>query len=1288
MGSSGTDDPLLEGMTVALTRSWTRSGHRRGPAARLLTGTLALVMATGGLLAGGLATAGTASAATQGVTTTLVINGGQTYNGVPVVKSGDTETLQMQYDNTVVPGSTVKIKLGDNVTLGALPPGNTAVTSIVKDPNDPGTVDITFANPFPPDVNQGVMSLNFTINNVAVSKPDQLTWSVDGAAQSQNVIILKPGDTPQNVTDSQAKSESGNYNGLVTVDASGTVHIAESAVGKKLNYTLTASTTTANASYPISDQLPSGLAYVAGSFAATLTTWDANGLNKTTSSYPFAPTVGTSSFTGTANLPADSVLQVTYQAAIPDDTARAALEAQLQTKYDAIGPAGGTFSVALTNTATIDGHPKTATVTLRGTKAGPSKPNLGNAFGKTSDWSTQNITPNADGSLTPPVDITYTLTANLSQWDGSNEYKTLTGNVVISDPLPAQATWNTADASFLTATGITLTQAATCPSAAAFAADAYVGQWCVSGQTLLVNVGQNNTTKASIQAKAQLTTVTGLPAGVTTVQGGKAYVLGNSAAFAYTSTDAPHTYNATRNVTVVNRGDGTNGYNDPAVFTKTTTPSLVSVNPGQSTTINYVFTVFANKGVAPADVHLVDPVDPNVFDTSNVAAIGASLTGKYGATTLTAADFTLTQDGNGALVVALSAAGKAVVGAGDGSTWTVNLPLPTKPVIGKQTIPITNKATLYAPDNTPLYWSQAVSSMSSYGNEAEVRKTVYNDTSKTWTTNLRAQLDANGNLVQDKFVYQVQFIPHGGYNNVVIVPVRDVLPAGETFLGFVQADASGAPTGAPTAGPVDVGGNVQASYNAADGTMSLTQKSGTLLDASEPITAYFSVQITNFTADVPIVNKIGTASATITPTNGYPLTIAKQDSTNQNAVINDPHARFQLKDSAGHVVVDNIFVSNGYLRVAGGNGQPSAVKVDQPGTYTLSELVPPAGYVKSNDTLQIVVGADSIPDQQTFFDAPVGPSVSVGDFVWVDTNHNGRQDAGEPGIPGVVLTITGPDGKPVTGVNGLPVGPTTTNAAGNYSFDGLPVLAPGQHYTVSIDRAASATTLAPYTPTKAGVGDRAGDSSTWTAQSEGLTQGGQRDATLDFGFVAKTYAIGDKVWIDSNRNGIQDAGEPPLAGVTVTLLNGAGKVVATTTTDANGRYIFDNLPAGSYQVHFQLTSAQAAKYTFTSANKGSVGTDSDANPSTGLTTVFTLGDSDTNLTTSYTDQPVSASQGIDPTWDAGVVLSDTGTGVITPGTGDLPKTGSDAVSLVIAALVALLSGLGLLALAREHRVTH
>jgi hypothetical protein len=52
--------------------------------------------------------------------------------------------------------------------------------------------------------------------------------------------------------------------------------------------------------------------------------------------------------------------------------------------------------------------------------------------------------------------------------------------------------------------------------------------------------------------------------------------------------------------------------------------------------------------------------------------------------------------------------------------------------------------------------------------------------------------------------------------------------------------------------------------------------------------------------------------------------------------------------------------------------------------------------------------------------------------------------------------------------------------------------------------------------------------------------------------------IGNRVWEDSNDNGSQDAGEPPIGGVTVHLYDGDGNVVGTTTTNANGTYLFDD----------------------------------------------------------------------------------------------------------------------------------
>lgn len=61
--------------------------------------------------------------------------------------------------------------------------------------------------------------------------------------------------------------------------------------------------------------------------------------------------------------------------------------------------------------------------------------------------------------------------------------------------------------------------------------------------------------------------------------------------------------------------------------------------------------------------------------------------------------------------------------------------------------------------------------------------------------------------------------------------------------------------------------------------------------------------------------------------------------------------------------------------------------------------------------------------------------------------------------------------------------------------------------------------------------------------------------------------VGDTVWRDSNGDGIQQAGEQGLGGVPVQLLDPVtGRVLATTTTDAEGRYLFPGLPLGSYAV--------------------------------------------------------------------------------------------------------------------------
>lgn len=49
--------------------------------------------------------------------------------------------------------------------------------------------------------------------------------------------------------------------------------------------------------------------------------------------------------------------------------------------------------------------------------------------------------------------------------------------------------------------------------------------------------------------------------------------------------------------------------------------------------------------------------------------------------------------------------------------------------------------------------------------------------------------------------------------------------------------------------------------------------------------------------------------------------------------------------------------------------------------------------------------------------------------------------------------------------------------------------------------------------------------------------------------------IGDYVWIDANKNGVQDPGEAGVAGRPITVTDANGATLGTTTTDASGRWM-------------------------------------------------------------------------------------------------------------------------------------
>lgn len=95
-------------------------------------------------------------------------------------------------------------------------------------------------------------------------------------------------------------------------------------------------------------------------------------------------------------------------------------------------------------------------------------------------------------------------------------------------------------------------------------------------------------------------------------------------------------------------------------------------------------------------------------------------------------------------------------------------------------------------------------------------------------------------------------------------------------------------------------------------------------------------------------------------------------------------------------------------------------------------------------------------------------------------------------------------------------------------------------------------------------------------------------------FIQNSAILGNRVWLDENKNGRQETYEPGVGGICVNLYDGAEQLIESTTTDSNGYYGF-NVEAGAYSVEFILPEW----LNFTKQNVGNENADSDADPVTG-----------------------------------------------------------------------------------------
>src|SRR5699024_139977 len=139
-------------------------------------------------------------------------------------------------------------------------------------------ISITWKDPWPSDVNQGVFDLELTVDEVEHSKMEPITWELEGEETSIEVVIRKPGDEFANVSDDAGKGvDPGNLDSFVVVEDD-TVTLNPDIEDVVLNYNLWLTTEDALENFPISDALPDGFGFVDDSFSAELTSWDEEGL--------------------------------------------------------------------------------------------------------------------------------------------------------------------------------------------------------------------------------------------------------------------------------------------------------------------------------------------------------------------------------------------------------------------------------------------------------------------------------------------------------------------------------------------------------------------------------------------------------------------------------------------------------------------------------------------------------------------------------------------------------------------------------------------------------------------------------------------------------------------------------------------------------------------------------------------------------------------------------------------------------------------------------------------------
>ncbi len=223
--------------------------------------------------------------------------------------------------------------------------------------------------------------------------------------------------------------------------------------------------------------------------------------------------------------------------------------------------------------------------------------------------------------------------------------------------------------------------------------------------------------------------------------------------------------------------------------------------------------------------------------------------------------------------------------------------------------------------------------------------------------------------------------------------------------------------------------------------------------------------------------------------------------------------------------------------------------------------IPPVTAEPTATPTLIATDVPPVTAEPTITVTPTVETSPMRDIIWNDVDGDGVREAREPGVSDVRVRLADKSGV---------VGTTKSDDKGIYHFEDV---ATGV-YTLTVELPAQYTdyVFSPQTMTE--------DDSGNDADKHGIVPAftfvaGQEDAAPNIGIVLPPASIAGLIWLDEDGDELYSISEPGISNISIQLLEEMLEeniVIATTKTDIDGRYIFNDVLPGTYYVRIDETT--------------------------------------------------------------------------------------------------------------------